>query len=136
MPHIASAWRARRALLIGDGDDLTQLLCAHLTALGARPVSVSADASAEALYRALTDGRVAAVIACVPLTEAALKTLKTELRETGVPYALLCPAKAQDAQETALRALAFLARLFEEALPSGVYNLSEITCEPACGPCP
>ena len=125
MPYtLLSVWRARRVLLLGGADERTQILQAHLTALGARPVSIPPDTPAEPLYRAMTDGRVSAVIACVPLTAQALRSLETERVETGVPLALLFPENEGDAQETALSALLFIARFFEDALPGGLYRLS------------
>ena len=121
-----SQWRARRVLIVGGADDAAQLLCALLTALGARPACLPPQSSAETLYRALTDGRVCAVIVSDPCalhrTPGAYGTLLTEIHQTGVPLTLLCPAG--DAQETAMRTLMFGARFFEEgALPFGVYDL-------------
>lgn len=124
-----SQWRARRVLLIGGPDEGAQLLCALLTALGARPVCLPPQAGSEALYRALTDGRVSAIIVSSPRllrqTPGAYGALLTEAHQTGVPLTLLCPEG--DVQEAALRALMFGAQFFEDGeLPCGVYDLTNM----------
>ncbi|MBR2942894.1 MAG: hypothetical protein IKB82_05795 [Clostridia bacterium] len=123
-----SQWRARRVLLIGGGDELTQLLQALLTALGARPTRLPPQADSEPLYRALTDGRVSAVIVSAPRVlrgiPGAKSRLITEIHQTGVPLSILCPEG--DAQEAALRTLLFGAQFFDEgALPCGIYDLDK-----------
>ena len=126
MYEILSQWRARRVLLIGRGEETTQLVQALLTALGARPVRLPPEASAEALYRVLTCGRVSAVIVCDAQAlfrlPGAKSRLLTEIHQTGIPLTLFCPRSS--AQEAALRALMFGAQFFEEGeLPCGVYDL-------------
>ena len=126
-----SQWRARRVLIIGSADDAAQLLCSLLTALGARPACLLPESTSETLYRALTDGRVSAVIVSDPRslrkTPDAYGKLLTEVHQTGIPLTIICPAG--DAQEAALRALMFGAQFFTEGqMPCGVYDLR--TCAP------
>ena len=120
LSQLCAAWRARRVLIIGSGDDASAPLNAFLTILGARCQILPPDADAQTLYRTLTDGRVFAVIVCRP---PAGDVLLTEIRETGAPLTILC--SGDEAQEAALCALRFGARFVEEALPGGVYNLNE-----------
>ena len=116
--QLCAVWRARRVLLISEGTDAGATLQSWLTILGARCESLPPDTSAEDLYRALTAGRTFAVIVC---DRAAEKTLLNEIRETGVPLTILCPAG--DAQEIALRALMLGERFLSESMPCGVYDL-------------
>lgn len=122
LSQMSAAWRMRRVLICGSADSAAPQLCAWLAVLGARPACLSADAGSETLCRALTSGRVSAVIICSPPASPALLD---EIRESGVPLALLCPQG--DAQEAALRALMFGAQFFEEGeLPFGVYDLENM----------
>lgn len=117
---LSAAWRARRVLLIGGSNDAAEPLEAWLTLLGARCACLPPDADAQTLYRALTDGRVFAVIVCgAPASDVLLE----EVRETGVPLTILC--RGDDAQEAALSALHVGARFLSEGLPCGVYDANE-----------
>ena len=117
---LSAAWRARRVLLIGSGNDASEPLEAWLTLLGARWTCLPPAADAQTLYRALTDGRVFAVIVCgAPASDVLLE----EVRETGVPLTILC--RGDDAQEAALCALHFGARFLAEGLPCGIYDANE-----------
>lgn len=120
--QLGAVWRARRVLLIGGKGDTAPTLEAWLTVLGARCLSLPPDADAETLNRTLTAGRVFSVIVCQP---PASDTLLTEIREAGVPLAILCPPG--DTQEAALCALRFGTRFVEESLPCGVYDLNEFS---------
>ena len=100
LDQLTAAWRARRVLLIGGPD--MQNLCMQdlLFALGARPARIPPDSKPHTLNRAMTNGRVSAVI--VPSMHAlgtpgdlfsrlhALETLLGEMRETGIPLCILC----------------------------------------------
>ena len=93
-------WRARRVLLVGSADRATQWMQALLTELGAKPARIPPSAGAEPLCRAMTAGRISAVI--VPALStlapgkdaagqlAALASLLREIREAGVPLTILC----------------------------------------------
>ena len=97
---LCAAWRGRRVILIGGRADVCAPLEAWLTLLGARPAHLPPDASPEALSRALTDGRVAAVLVSAPPPS---PILLREVREAGVP--LLLPCEGDDGQDAALGAL-------------------------------
>lgn len=100
LDRLLNAWRARRVLLVGppDADNLYTASLMH--ALGARPARIPPDAKAHTLCRAMTAGRIGAVI--VPSAQslsqegdlfaqlAALKLLLDEMREAGVPLLILC----------------------------------------------
>jgi len=93
-------WGARRVLLVGGADRPTQFMEALLTELGAKPARIPAASGSETLCRAMTAGRISAVIvpalhALAPDRDAAgqlaaLTTLLTEAREAGVPLTILC----------------------------------------------
>lgn len=119
--QLCAAWRARRVLLISEGTDTSATLQDWLTILGARCTSLPPDTDAENLYRALTAGRVFAVILCCRARD----TLLCEIREAGVPLTILCPAG--DAQEIALRALHLGERFLSENMPCGVYDLNNFS---------
>lgn len=85
-------WRGRRVLIVGDGNGLSAFLIAVLDEIGARPACVSDRADAQTLCRALTTGRIGAVILLGEMTGgglperlAATLTLTEEIREAGVP---------------------------------------------------
>lgn len=100
LDQLTAAWRARRVLLIGGPD--AQNLCMQelLLALGARPARIPDACKPHTLNRAMTTGRVSAVI--VPSMHTlgapgdlfsrlhALKTLLDEMREAGIPLCILC----------------------------------------------
>jgi len=93
-----TAWRARRVLLIAKDDRLSAFLTAFLEELGAKPARLAPGANAQTLCRAMTAGRIGAVI--VPAMRdlspgedlftslSALHLLLGEMREAGVPLAL------------------------------------------------
>lgn len=93
-------WRARHVLLVGGTDALTLAMTAMLEAAGARCARIPAGASSETLCRAMTSGRIGAVIAAQAHALApgldpaahlsALRTLLIEAREAGVPLVMLC----------------------------------------------
>jgi len=96
--QLHAAWRARRVLLIGSADRLTLHMQALLSELGARPAQLAPGSEPETLHRALTQGRVSAVVvprmrllthgdACSRL--AMLAVLLNEVREAGVPLVIL-----------------------------------------------
>ena len=96
--QLHAAWRARRVLLIGSTDRTTLYMQALLRELGARSALLAPGFQPETLHRALTKGRVSAVIVpCMRLfaqgsiTEqlAALIALMTEVREAGIPLVIL-----------------------------------------------
>ncbi len=94
------SWRARRVLLVGGPDLQTLFTQALLEELGAKPARIPSGTNSETLCRALSAGRIGAVI--VPRAHAlaegvdpiahlsALQTLTTEVREAGVPLLILC----------------------------------------------
>lgn len=96
--RIIAAWALRRVLVIGGGDAMTQYACALLHILGAQERLLPPDANVQALSRALTDGRINAVL--VPALQTitsdgdplealhAVSQLLREMREAGVPLAL------------------------------------------------
>jgi len=100
LEKLAKAWRARRVLLIGLPDAQNLYAEALLCALGARPARLPPDAKAHTLCRALTSGRIGAVmIPCMQdvaagssLTQRldALGLILREMREAGVPLGILC----------------------------------------------
>lgn len=93
-------WRARHVLLVGGTDALTLAMTAMLEAAGAKCARIPAGASSETLCRAMTSGRIGAVIAAQAHALApgldpaahlsALRTLLIEAREAGVPLVILC----------------------------------------------
>lgn len=96
--HLHAAWRARRVLLIGGTDRPSLFIKTLLDELGAKTLRLSPDFQAETLHRALTKGRVSAVIVpCMRLLTqgsmieqlSALITLLSEAREAGVPLVIL-----------------------------------------------
>ena len=102
LDKLNAAWAARRVLLVGGHDRMTLFVQSLLAALGARPARIPPSSGAETVCRALTAGRVGALI--VPslptlapaLDEAGqlsvLAMLLSEAREAGVPLTLLCSA--------------------------------------------
>lgn len=98
LSQLQAAWGARRVLIVGGADRPCHFMQALLTQLGARPARIPAHADALMLNRALTGGRISAVI--VPAAHAlapggvlsqlsALITLLNEVREAGVPLVML-----------------------------------------------
>jgi len=96
--QLHAAWRARRVLLIGGTDRSTFFMQTLLDELGARPALLLPTSPAEALHRAMTNGRVSAVI--VPSMRslrkgsaaqqlASLSMLLDEAREAGIPLVSL-----------------------------------------------
>ena len=88
-------WRGKRVLIVGDRGGLCAFLIAVLDEIGVRPACVSDRADAQTLCRALTAGRVGAVILPgevtgrgLPERLAATLTLTEEIREAGVPLLL------------------------------------------------
>ena len=100
LDQLTQVWRARHVLLVGGTDVLCACLQALLTELGARPARIPASASSETLCRAMTAGRISAVIVPgahalspqrdAPHQLAAIDALITEVREAGVPLLILC----------------------------------------------
>lgn len=98
--HLLDGWRARHVLLVGGTDALTLAMTAMLEAVGARCARIPAGASSETLCRAMTSGRIGAVIAAKAHALApgldpaahlsAVGALLTEAREAGVPLVMLC----------------------------------------------
>lgn len=100
LEKLTSAWRARRVLLLGGPDAQNLYTEALLLALGARPARIPPGAKAETLCRALSSGRIGAVV--VPSAHAladpddlfaqlrALELLLAETRESGAPLVILC----------------------------------------------
>lgn len=100
LEQLTAAWRLRRVLLIGGADDMTGYAAALLRALGTQHITLPPDAGTPALYGALSGGRIHAVL--IPAAHAlsagsglsaqidALCTLLGEMREAGVPLAILC----------------------------------------------
>ena len=62
LEKLNAAWAARRALLVGGHDRMTLFTEALLSALGARPARIPTSSGAETLNRALTAGRISALI--------------------------------------------------------------------------
>lgn len=96
--HLHAAWRARRVLLIGGTDRPSLFMQTLLDELGAKTLRLSPGFQTETLHRALTKGRVSAVIVpCMRLLAqgsaieqlSALMTLLSEAREAGVPLVIL-----------------------------------------------
>jgi len=96
--QLHAAWRARRVLLIGSTDRTTLFMQTLLDELGAKTARLAPGFHTEILHRALTQGRVSAVI--VPsmrrlahggLIEqlSAHITLLSEMREAGTPLVIL-----------------------------------------------
>ena len=88
-------WRGKRVLIVGKPDGLCAFLTAMLEEIGARLMRVGDRADAQALCRALTAGRIGAVILPEEMTGrdlperlAATLTLIQEIREAGVPLLL------------------------------------------------
>ena len=88
-------WRGKRVLIVGKPDGLCAFLTAMLEEIGARLMRVGDRADAQALCRALTVGRIGAVILPEEMTGrdlperlAATLTLIQEIREAGVPLLL------------------------------------------------
>lgn len=101
--QLHAAWRARRVLLVGGTDVMTLFMQALLDELGAKSARLAPAVQPETLNRALTEGRVSAVI--VPSTQAlcgadasaqlaALSALLDEIREAGVPLTILMSAES------------------------------------------
>lgn len=98
--HLLTDWRARHVLLVGGTDALTLAMTAMLEAAGAKCARIPAGTSSEMLCRAMTSGRIGAVIAArahalspgldPAMHLSALRTLLTEAREAGVPLVMLC----------------------------------------------
>lgn len=100
LDKLYAAWRARRVLLVSGQDRQSQWMLSFLEELGAKAARIPPDASAEMLCRAMSEGRISAVIA--PKADAlsaegsliaqltALSTLLNEAREAGVPLVMLC----------------------------------------------
>jgi len=95
---LLSAWRARRVLLVGGPDRMTLFMQALLCELGAKPARLAPDAGRETLNRALTQGRIGALIVpdagelsggCALDRLAALDALLDECREAGTPLSIL-----------------------------------------------
>lgn len=98
--QLHTAWRARRVLLVGRADRICLFMQAFLEELGAKTARIAPGTDAETLCRALSDGRISAIV--VPDTRAlalqeepvahlsALLLLLGEAREAGVPLTLLC----------------------------------------------
>lgn len=98
--QLNTAWRARRVLIIGRADRVSLFAQAFLAELGARPARIAPGQDAETLCRALSEGRISAIL--VPCLRQlapeddllaqlrALLTLLGEAREAGVPLTLLC----------------------------------------------
>ena len=85
-------WRGKRVLIVGKPDGLCAFLTAMLEEIGARLMRVGDRADAQALCRALTAGRIGAVILPEEMTGrdlperlVATLTLIQEIREAGVP---------------------------------------------------
>ena len=83
-------WRGKRVLIVGKPDGLCAFLTAMLEEIGARLMRVGDRADAQALCRALTAGRIGAVILPEEMTGrdlperlAATLTLIQEIREAG-----------------------------------------------------
>jgi len=96
--QLHAAWRARRVLLVGGTDRTALLMQTLLDELGAKTARLAPGFRAETLHRALTEGRVSAVIApCMrtliqgTVTEqlSALIMLLCEAREAGIPLVIL-----------------------------------------------
>lgn len=98
LTQLQAAWRARRVLLVAGADRFGLFMQALLTELGAKPARIPAHADAQTLCRALSSGRISAVI--VPAAHAlapggvaaqlgALITVLSEAREAGVPLVML-----------------------------------------------
>lgn len=96
--ELHAAWRGRRVLIIGKADRMTLFMQALLDELGAKTARLIPSAGAETLHRALTEGRIGAII--VPCTRAlcdgnaerqlaALSSLLSEAREAGIPLCIL-----------------------------------------------
>ena len=91
--QLLTAWRARRVLIVGRADRISLFAQAFLAELGARPARIAPGQDAETLCRALSEGRVSAIL--VPCLRAlapeddllaqlhALLTLLGEAREAG-----------------------------------------------------
>lgn len=107
-------WRGKRVLIVGKPDGLCAFLTAMLEEIGARLMRVGDRADAQALCRALTAGRIGAVILPEEMTGrdlperlAATLTLIQEIREAGVPLLLalsdaaVYPSSAGKMNETA-----------------------------------
>lgn len=98
--QLLTAWRARRVLLVCGASRPGLYMQALLTELGARPARIAPGAGAAQLNRAMTQGRIGAVIvpqsACLspshdPVAQlSALLALLGEVREAGVPLVILC----------------------------------------------
>ena len=96
--QLHAAWRARRVLIIGGTDRTTLVMQALFHELGAKTMQIRPGFHAEALNRALTKGRVSAVIvpsmrlfASGGVTDqlSALILLLSEAREAGIPLVIL-----------------------------------------------
>lgn len=99
LDRLYESWRARRVLIIGGTDQQTAFVQALLDTLGAKAARIPPCMQAETLCRALSAGRISAVI--VPQAHTlsvgkdavehlrALDVLLTEVREAGVPLLIL-----------------------------------------------
>jgi len=96
--QLHAAWRARRVLLVGGTDRATLFMQTLLDELGAKAARLAPGFQAEILHRALTEGRVSAVIVPCMRTLAqgsvmeqlsTLITLLLESREAGIPLVIL-----------------------------------------------
>ena len=96
--QLHAAWRARRVLIIGGADRATLVMQTLLDELGAKAARLAPGSNEEILHRALTEGRVSAVI--VPNMRmfaqggvieqlSMLITLLSEAREAGIPLVIL-----------------------------------------------
>lgn len=100
LDKLNAAFTARRVLLVGGHDRMTLFFESLLGALGARPARIPPSSGAETVCRALTAGRVSALIvpslpSLAPQRDeagqlAALSMLLGEAREAGVPLTILC----------------------------------------------
>ena len=98
--QLLTAWRARRALLVSPPCRISAFMQALLSGLDARPVRIAPDADADRLNRAMTKGRVSALIVpdlcalspggSLQSQLGALLSLLSEARESGIPLVILC----------------------------------------------
>jgi len=99
LEQLLNAWRARRVLLIYGTGYPGQFMQALLSELGARPARLSPGADAAQLSRAMTQGRISAIIVpdsnftsdgSLMMQFRALLSLLGEAREAGIPLTILC----------------------------------------------
>ncbi|MBE5799156.1 MAG: hypothetical protein E7321_04320 [Clostridiales bacterium] len=96
--RLLPAWRGKRAVLAGGGDETSRAMHALLEKIGARPSCVPISGGSEAVCRALQSGRGTLLIvpclnalASLPPGErlAPLRMLLGEAREAGTPLVIL-----------------------------------------------